>query len=65
MDRSGNPMGRRKFLKKGLMSSVLFFVFPPKRVVHSGTLHQKTHSQRLLQIVRQYGGEFGAFKGGL
>ena len=65
MERSGNLMGRRNFLRKGLMSGVLFIAFPSERVAHSGTLQHKTHSQKLLRIVRQYGGEFGAFKGGL
>ncbi|UCE40761.1 MAG: hypothetical protein JSV17_15140 [Candidatus Aminicenantes bacterium] len=76
MDRFEKPLERRKFLKKGIMGSVFLIALPPEKALRSDASHYETNSlkrgifpacsaNKLLRIVRKYGGEFGVFKGGL
>jgi hypothetical protein len=65
MEQFERPMKRRKFLKRGILGGVLLVTIPPGKVMLTGTLQQETDAQRLHQIARRYGGEFGATRGGL
>ena len=65
MDRFGKPLERRKFLKNGIAGGVFLAAFPLWKITHPGVSQHETNSLKLLQIVRQYGGEFGDTKGGL
>ena len=67
MDRLEEPMDRRGFLKKGIMSGVgvLMIGMCPGKAALSGIPQRDTHSLELHRIIRKYGGEFGPTKGGL
>jgi hypothetical protein len=75
MDRLGRSQERREFLKNGILGGVLLVSFPLLRTGLLGSCRYEANSlergdfldgspEKIAQIVRQYGGEFGAFKGG-
>lgn len=75
MDRSEISQERRKFLKNWILGGVILVSSPLWRTKHSGSSRKKAktskrdefldgHSERIIQIIRQYGGEFGISKGG-
>ena len=76
MDCFGKPMERRKFLKKGISLGAMIVAFSSRKSIPLSALQPESisprnhdspekHHARLVQVVRQYGGEFGTFKGGL
>ena len=75
MDRFIRFRKRREFLKNGILSGVLLVFFPLWRTGLSGFSRNEAKSQgrsdcldgsseKIIQIVHQYGGEFGTSKGG-
>ena len=69
-------MGRRKFLKKGIIGGLMVATFPllnpfqsaadQSKSIHPNHDYSQNESHRkLLKIVKTYGGEFGDTRGGL
>ena len=76
MDNIKNSLGRRKFLKKGIIGGAIIATIPLWNPFHSTATQSKSispcrdYSQAeshriLLKIVKKYGGEFGDTQGGL
>jgi hypothetical protein len=76
MEQFGKPIGRRKFLKRGIACGFGIAVFPVWKTIHSSATQSESLSpnheyspdephRRLLKLMREYGGEFGGFRGGL
>lgn len=76
MENFEKPAERRKFLEKAIMGGVMIATFPLWNPFHSTVPQSKSISpshdysqdeshQKLLKIVKTYGGEFGDTRGGL
>ncbi len=66
MNRFAKHLGRRKFLKKGIMGGVMIAAFPVwKSITPRHDYSQNESHRKLLKIVKTYGGEFGDSRGGL
>ncbi len=75
MDSFGRSQERREFLKQGILGGVLLVFFPLQRTGLSDSSRNEVNSlgcgdfldgpsEKIIQIVHRYGGEFGALKGG-
>jgi hypothetical protein len=75
MERSDYLLGRRKFLKKSMVSGAVIAAFPlwesmllpdvePGAISVKKDYAKDESHRRILKIVQKYGGEFGGIKGG-
>jgi hypothetical protein len=65
MKRSAEQMGRRKFIKQGILVSSFIFVPRWRPASHRRDDPLDESHRTLLKIQQKYGGEFGDTRGGL
>jgi hypothetical protein len=66
MNRYAKHLGRREFLKKGIIGGAMIVAFPVwKSITPRQDYSPNEYHRKLLKIVKTYGGEFGDSRGGL